>query len=148
MAVALAPFLAEAGAMLGPAALSAAESLGAGLIGTEALGGLKKLANLGMREFSKDVSPSQILHKIANKGIKVLQDPKQVRNVIHEGQKAMGIATRGAHKLGENLHKMGIISEHQAGKWRANLGKVNHGFHHHLAKLGKIHGHLLPFLKK
>lgn len=144
----LAPLGVEAGAMLGPAVMSGAEQLGASLIGKEALGGLKKLANFGMREFSKEVSPSHILHKIVNKGAKVLQDPNQVRNVIHEGQKVMGIATRGAHTLGENLHKYGIISEHQAGKWRSSLGKVNHGFHHHLGKLGKIHGHLLPFLKK
>lgn len=144
----LAPLALEAGALAGPSIMTAAEALGAGFIGDEAVQGLKKLANFGMKEFSKELSPSQLLHKMVNRGAKVLQDPNQVRNVIHKGQKAMGIATRGAEKLGHNLHKFGIISEHQAGKWRTNLGKVNHGFHHHLGKLGKIHGHLLPFLQK
>jgi hypothetical protein len=142
----LAPLAVEGAAMLGPAAITAAEGLGTSLVGKEALHGLKKIANLGISHYGKEISPSKLLEKLAKKGVKTLEDPKEFHNVFEKGSKAFNVALGGARHLTGALHKHHVISQNQAEKWRQGLGKVNHGFHHSVAKLGKLHGHLLPFL--
>lgn len=144
----LAPLLPEAAALAGPAVAQGAEMLGASLIGKEATEGLKKIANVGLSHLTKEVSPSQLLHKVVNSGAKVLADPKKVAHVFESGHKALNIATGGAKHFTDFAQKHKLISDSRAGKWRASLGRVNHGFHSALGKLSKVHKGLVPFLHR
>lgn len=139
----LAPFIPEAAA--------GAEALGSALLGKEGLEGLSKLANVAISQFSKENgSPSKLLSKIANKGLKVAKDPKKVKHVLEEGGKALGVATGAGKHLTGVLNKSGVLSDSRTAKLHQSLNRVNNSFHNALGKLGKISSKtgLLPFLHK
>jgi hypothetical protein len=138
----LAPLLAEGAALAGPAIMSGAEQLGASMFGKEALGGIKKLGNVGFSMLAGK-SPAHLLHNAVNSGAQVLQDPAKMRNVLEKGGKALDIATQGSKKFTGFLQNNDLLKSSSIGR---NLGKLNFGFHHALSKLSKVHSSITPFL--